>query len=94
MSTQSQKPSTWLLFACLVTVMLGFGIFPLMPFYIAHFGTGSSALGLLMAIYSVMAPLWGAFRNTPGRVAPFYNYRAGQVNHLFSSQGLFYLKES
>lgn len=72
MSKQLQRPPTWILFACLVTVMLGFGIIiPLMPFYITHFGAGGSALGLLMAIYSVMqfifAPLWGRFSDRAGR---------------------------
>ncbi len=72
MNPSPKSASTWILFACLVTVMLGFGIIiPLMPFYITHFGAGGSALGLLMAIYSVMqfifAPLWGRFSDRTGR---------------------------
>ncbi len=69
---KSPKTSMMILFASLVTVMLGFGIvIPLMPFYITHFGASGSALGLLMAVYSIMqfifAPLWGRLSDRVGR---------------------------
>jgi MFS transporter, DHA1 family, multidrug resistance protein len=66
------KSATPILFGSLVTVMLGFGIvLPLMPFYITHFGAGGSALGVMMAVYSIMqfifAPLWGRLSDRVGR---------------------------
>jgi DHA1 family multidrug resistance protein-like MFS transporter len=69
---KSQKTSMMILFGSLVTVMLGFGIvIPLMPFYITHFGASGSALGLLMAVYSIMqfifAPFWGRLSDRVGR---------------------------
>lgn len=61
-----------ILFATLVIVMLGFGIVvPILPFYVAHFGASGRALGILMAIYSLMqflfAPLWGRLSDRIGR---------------------------
>ena len=61
-----------ILFASLVIVMLGFGIaIPLMPFYITHFRASGSALGLMMALYSLMqflfAPMWGRLSDRIGR---------------------------
>ena len=69
---KSQKTSMLILFGSLVTVMLGFGIIiPLMPFYITHFGASGSALGLVMAVYSIMqfifAPIWGRLSDRWGR---------------------------
>ena len=61
-----------ILFSILVIVMLGFGlIFPIMPFYVVHFGASGRALGLLMAIYSILqflfAPVWGRISDRIGR---------------------------
>ena len=69
---KSQRASMSILFACLVIVMLGFGIvMPLMPFYITHFGASGSALGFMMALYSLMqfifAPIWGRMSDRIGR---------------------------
>ncbi len=69
---RSQNTSMMILFGALVTVMLGFGIIiPLLPFYITHFGASGSALGVLMAIYSIMqfifAPFWGRLSDRVGR---------------------------
>ncbi len=67
-----QRGPIAILFACLVIVMLGFGIvMPLMPFYVTHFGASGSALGLMMALYSLMqfvfAPIWGRLSDRIGR---------------------------
>lgn len=56
----------------LIIVMIGFGIaIPLMPFYVTHFGATGSALGLVMAVYSIMqficAPFWGRLSDRVGR---------------------------
>jgi MFS transporter, DHA1 family, multidrug resistance protein len=69
---KSQKYSVAILFASLVIVMLGFGIaIPLMPFYVTHFNASGSALGFMMAIYSLMqfifAPIWGQLSDRIGR---------------------------
>lgn len=66
------RTALMILFACLMTIMLGFGIvLPLMPFYVTHFGAGGGALGLLMSIYSItqfiFAPLWGQLSDRVGR---------------------------
>lgn len=68
----SHRGPLLILFASLVIVMLGFGIFvPIMPFYVTHFGASGQALGFLMAIYSVMqflfAPVWGRLSDRIGR---------------------------
>ena len=69
-----RKPRTPLviLFASLFIVMLGFGIvIPIMPFYVTHFGASGEALGIVMAIYSMMqfvfAPFWGRWSDRVGR---------------------------
>jgi len=67
-----RKGAAGILFACLVTVMLGFGIvIPLLPFYVSHFNASGAMMGLLMAIYSIMqfifAPLWGRLSDRVGR---------------------------
>lgn len=61
-----------ILSATLVIVMLGFGIaIPLTPFYITHFNASGTALGLTMALYSIMqflfAPVWGRLSDRIGR---------------------------
>jgi MFS transporter, DHA1 family, multidrug resistance protein len=61
-----------ILFASLVTVMLGFGIIiPLLPFFVTHFGASGSIMGLMMAVYSIMqfifAPVWGRLSDRVGR---------------------------
>jgi len=66
------KGATAILFACLVTVMLGFGIvIPLLPFFVTHFGANGTVMGLLMSIYSIMqfifAPIWGRLSDRVGR---------------------------
>ncbi len=68
------RPRTALaiLAACLIIVMIGFGIaIPLMPFYIKHFGASGMALGFVMSIYSFMqfifAPMWGRRSDNVGR---------------------------
>ena len=60
------------LFFTMVVVMLGFGIIiPIMPFYITQFGAGGSALGMLMAVFSLMqflfSPIWGDLSDRFGR---------------------------
>jgi DHA1 family multidrug resistance protein-like MFS transporter len=74
MNARDPRPRTALaiLAASLVIVMIGFGIaIPLMPFYITHFGASGTALGLVMAIYSLMqfvfAPFWGRASDRVGR---------------------------
>jgi MFS transporter, DHA1 family, multidrug resistance protein len=69
---KSQRASVAILFACLVIVMLGFGIvMPLVPFYVSHFGASGSAVGVVVSIYSFMqfifAPLWGRLSDRIGR---------------------------
>lgn len=69
---QERKSSIPILFASLFIVMLGFGIVvPILPFYVTHFDAGGQALGLLMAIYSMMqfvfAPIWGRWSDRVGR---------------------------
>ncbi len=61
-----------ILSATLVIVMLGFGIaIPLTPFYVTHFNASGTALGLMMALYSLMqfifAPVWGRLSDRVGR---------------------------
>lgn len=69
---KSYKSAFPILFASLVTVMLGFGIvLPLLPYYITHFGASGSAMGVMMSIYSIMqfifAPMWGRLSDRIGR---------------------------
>jgi DHA1 family multidrug resistance protein-like MFS transporter len=71
-SQDKGKSAVAILFASLVTVMLGFGIvIPLLPFYVSHFGASGSTMGLLMSIYSIMqfifAPFWGRLSDRVGR---------------------------
>ena len=52
--------------------MMGFGmVIPIIPFYIESFSAGGSAMGLFMAIFSIMqfifAPLWGSLSDRLGR---------------------------
>jgi len=52
--------------------MMGFGIvIPIIPFYIDSFGSGGSAMGFFMAIFSIMqfvfAPIWGSLSDQFGR---------------------------
>ncbi len=68
----SNRRNLIVLFFTLVVVMVGFGIvIPIMPFYIENLGASGSALGLLMAVYSLMqflcAPLWGDLSDRYGR---------------------------
>jgi DHA1 family multidrug resistance protein-like MFS transporter len=61
-----------ILFFTQVVVMLGFGIvIPIMPFYVESFGASAKALGMMMAIFSIMqflfAPLWGSLSDHYGR---------------------------
>jgi DHA1 family multidrug resistance protein-like MFS transporter len=74
MNATNPRPRTALIIlaASLVIVMIGFGIaIPLMPFYVTHFGATGTALGLIMAIYSLMqfafAPFWGRASDRVGR---------------------------
>jgi MFS family permease len=60
--------------------MLGFGlVVPILPFYATHFGADGKALGLLMAIYSIMqfifAPVWGRLSDRVGRKPVLLNCR-------------------
>lgn len=66
------KSNLLILFFTLVVVMMGFGIvIPIIPFYIDSFGAGGSAMGLFMAIFSIMqfifAPVWGSLSDQYGR---------------------------
>jgi MFS transporter, DHA1 family, multidrug resistance protein len=70
--TNQNKRAVPILFASLVTVMLGFGIvIPLLPFFVTHFGANGTMMGVMMSIYSVMqfifAPLWGRLSDRYGR---------------------------
>lgn len=61
-----------ILFFTLIVVMLGFGvIIPILPFMVEKFGGGGIAMGVLMAIYSLMqflfSPLWGDLSDRYGR---------------------------
>ena len=61
-----------ILFFTLVVMMMGFGlIIPILPFYVESFGAGGSALGMLMAIFSLMqlifSPFWGGLSDRIGR---------------------------
>ncbi len=71
-TTVSQGRNLAILSATLVIVMLGFGIaIPLTPFYVIHFNASGTALGLMMALYSLMqfvfAPVWGRLSDRVGR---------------------------
>ncbi|HZW04845.1 MAG TPA: MFS transporter [Anaerolineaceae bacterium] len=61
-----------ILFFTMIVVMIGFGIIiPILPFYVESFGASGSALGMLMAIFSIMqflfAPFWGRLSDQIGR---------------------------
>ncbi len=61
-----------ILFFTMVVMMLGFGIvIPIMPFFVTHYGAGGSALGAMMAIFSIMqfffSPIWGDLSDRYGR---------------------------
>ncbi len=60
------------LFFTMVVVMIGFGIIiPIMPFYVEQFGAGGTALGSMMAVFSLMqfisSPFWGSMSDRYGR---------------------------
>jgi DHA1 family multidrug resistance protein-like MFS transporter len=68
----NQKRNLVILFATMVIMMIGFGIIiPILPFYVEHLGGGGIAMGLLMAIFSLMqflfSPIWGALSDRFGR---------------------------
>jgi DHA1 family multidrug resistance protein-like MFS transporter len=61
-----------ILFFTLIVVMLGFGmIIPILPFLVEKFGGGGVAMGMLMAIFSLMqfifSPFWGDLSDHYGR---------------------------
>lgn len=61
-----------ILFINMVVVMLSFGlVIPILPFYVESFGGSGLAMGLLMAIFSLMqflfSPVWGALSDRIGR---------------------------
>ncbi len=61
-----------ILFFTLTVIMLGFGmIIPILPFLVEKFGGNGLAMGLLMAIFSLMqfifSPLWGSLSDHYGR---------------------------
>ncbi len=67
-----KNKNTIILFFTMIVVMMGFGIIiPILPFYIESFGASGKALGLLMAIFSIMqfifAPIWGTLSDRFGR---------------------------
>jgi MFS transporter, DHA1 family, multidrug resistance protein len=67
-----KNPNLLILFFTMVVVMMGFGIIiPIMPFYVTRFGAGGSALGGMMAVFSIMqflfSPIWGDLSDRFGR---------------------------
>jgi DHA1 family multidrug resistance protein-like MFS transporter len=61
-----------ILFFTLIVVMLGFGmIIPILPFLVEKFGGSGLAMGMLMAIFSLMqfifSPFWGDLSDRYGR---------------------------
>jgi DHA1 family multidrug resistance protein-like MFS transporter len=61
-----------ILFFTLIVVMLGFGmIIPILPFLVEEFGGSGLAMGMLMAIFSLMqfifSPFWGDLSDRYGR---------------------------
>ncbi|MBK8045692.1 MAG: MFS transporter [Anaerolineales bacterium] len=69
---KSNRSALMILAVSLIIVMLGFGIaIPLMPFYIIHFDASGMAMGLTIALYSLMqfifAPVWGRLSDQVGR---------------------------
>lgn len=61
-----------ILFFTLIVVMLGFGmIIPILPFLVEKFGGSGVAMGMLMAIFSLMqfvfSPFWGDLSDRYGR---------------------------
>jgi len=66
------KRSLAILFFNMVVVMMSFGlIIPILPFYVETMGGSGLAMGLLMAIFSLMqflfAPAWGSLSDRWGR---------------------------
>ncbi len=69
---KDQKKAIFILFITLFLVMVGFGmVIPIMPFYLEKLGGGPTALGIFMALYSLMqflfAPVWGGLSDRIGR---------------------------
>ena len=67
-----QKKNVMILFACIMTAMLGYSIaLPVLPFYIEKLGGGGLQLGMLVAVYGIMqlifAPVWGSLSDQYGR---------------------------
>ncbi len=61
-----------ILFFTLIVVMLGFGmIIPILPFLVEKFGGSGMAMGILMAVFSLMqfifSPFWGDLSDRYGR---------------------------
>ena len=61
-----------ILFFTLIVVMLGFGmIIPILPFLVEKFGGSGVAMGMLMAVFSLMqfifSPFWGDLSDRYGR---------------------------
>lgn len=68
----NQRRNITILFFTMIVVMMGFGlVIPILPFYVESFGVGGWALGMLMAIFSVMqfisSPFWGNTSDRHGR---------------------------
>lgn len=67
-----KNPNLAILFFTMVVVMMGFGIIiPILPFYVTQYGAGGSALGGLMAVFSIFqflcSPIWGELSDRYGR---------------------------
>jgi DHA1 family multidrug resistance protein-like MFS transporter len=61
-----------ILFFTLIVVMMGFGmIIPILPFLVEQFGGSGIAMGILMAVFSLMqfifSPFWGDLSDRYGR---------------------------
>jgi len=69
---KDQRRRLALLFAAMLMIMIGYGIFiPVMPFYLGSLGANGRDLGLLMATFAVTqlvcAPIWGQLSDRIGR---------------------------
>lgn len=67
-----KNKSIAILFFTLIVMMLGFGmIIPILPFLVEKFGGSGVAMGILMAVFSLMqfifSPLWGDLSDRYGR---------------------------